>query len=258
MSKNCVIRPHSAGLWSLINNVATCYAIYDNVFVDWRGGHLYGNAQDGDLWLHLFNNNPPYPHAEHDKVNDYPKGHETLTYLHAAQLYPHQGWRKHYNAIWQRFGVREEWADRVAQYLVETFGTQPYIAALIRADTHRGEQVGGRSQTLKEYEDAIRAEITHMQAATGQTPGVYIAAGDDETLEWMRRRFNCKYYPHTRRSRTRASDFHLTAPQHFHDAVNCLVEVMIMAQAHALVHPVSNMATGALYINPGVQSIYIQ
>ncbi len=79
----------------------------------------------------------------------------------------------------------------------------------------------------------------------------------NETVEWMKARFPVTYFEDTPRMKDRNSDRHLNVPQTFKDARRVLVEVMVLSAGRALVHPVSNMATAALYINPEIQSVYL-
>lgn len=256
----CIIKPHNAGLWSLINKVATCDEIYGASHVDWREGHIYHDHGQGNLWDILFENNPP-PAEAAGIVTEYP--HQKYTFDNVAALYngdadPAFAWRQRLHEHYRRWSPQLAHAALVRQYIKREFRGRPYVAAIIRAEGHAGEQTTRKSQTLEQYREAIKAEQKRISKATGHYCELFLMAGDWQTLHWFEHSgLLPHYYQHTHRSPDRSRDYHLSEKQTAQDAVNCLVEVMIAAQAKTLVHPVSNMATGALYINPTTQSIYI-
>ncbi len=242
----CIIKPHHAGLFSLINNVITCMAMYDHVYVDWSKGCLYG-----DCWDALFENQPSTldevtadPAVE--IITNYP--HQLLTYKSAGKLYlSGDAWRDEPHQQWNRLIVRKEIREAV-DTLVWRYNIDRIPAVLVRADTHAGEQLSDISQPLEDYSRALRK----IGASR-----VHVMAGDQETLQWFSSRFDASWLRTTRRSETRAQDFHLNNPQTVEDARNCMIEVLASSRARCLVHPVSNMATAALYMNPQLKSIFL-
>lgn len=249
MKHACIVYPHFAGLWSMINKVVTCAERYANVHVAWQGGHLYDpTGAQGNFWDYLFENNGPrLPDAE--PVTDYPD--MWLTYKNPAKLYVQedQSWRHTCNAIWRGFGIRREF-ERDAALLMRSW---PYVSAMIRSGWHGGEQPSGKLQTWEQYGEAIDAALAEYKGA-----GLYIAASDWESVLWARERYpGVVIHPNVKRAATRADEYHLSNPSTFEDAGHCMAEVLALSQAVALIHPVSNMATAALYINPTVKSIYL-
>lgn len=241
-----MIKPHRAGLFSLINNLITCLFLYRRAHVDWSSGSLYGTPEDGNVWDHLFKPTVP-PDSIFDIIEDYPD--QWLTFNNVAKLYRSPGaWRNACWKQWQKIHVQPEIKEGATDWF-EWNAPKGCISALIRADGHADEQITGRNQTLSEYARAIEENI-----GCGK---VFIMTGDRQTLEWFKVRFPVIFYPDTIRSESRAIDRHLVAPQTIQDAKNCLTEVLILAKMDALIHPVSNMATSALYINPALKSIYL-
>lgn len=262
MKKSCIIRPHRAGLWSLINNVATCGELYERVRVLWESGDpnlIYSaNAGNANLWEFLFEANPSLegiPNEDTDCIYDYPDQH--LTYKNVARHYanPDDPWRKVYRGHFLSWRVRPAWLHQATRFVNGI--DAPLVAVQVRADTHAGEQTSGRSQSLDDYADVLHVAIRHTKEETGLTPKVMVVASDWETVGYFQKHFGARYFNGPRRGKTRQTDFHLNEPQTYKDAADCLCEVLAMSCAHALVHPVSNMATGALYINPSLQSFYI-
>lgn len=259
MKPACIIRPHKAGLWSLINNVATCSELWESVHVDWSGDHpslIYKGT--GNLWLHLFQNNPgarSQLSVNTQLLIDYPDQH--LTYKNVARHYanPTDPWRRVYNAHFRKWAPHTAWVRQAANFADGL--DAPYVAVQVRADTHAGEQTSGRSQSLDDYADVLHVAIRHTKETSGLEPKVMVVASDWETIGYFQKHFGARYFNGPRRGKTRQVDFHLNEPQTFKDAADCFCEVLAMSGASALVHPVSNMATGALYMNPNLESFYI-
>lgn len=253
MRKSCVILPHHAGLFSLINNVITCKLLYDHVHVDWSHGCIYGRPEDGNIWNHLFRPTIPPDGHSHDVLTNYP--FQWLTYKNAAELYVNQdsGWREKCHAVWESLGLKVEIKDKVADVCTEWFLKAPaFISVLIRSIPHAGEQITDRIQSFDDYAAAIETELKNQPDGTR----VFIAANDSESIAWMAQRFPI-LTTYRERGNARSIDWHLARPQTVQDAIDCVVDVVLMSRASAFIHCVSNMATGALYINPNVRSIYI-
>jgi hypothetical protein len=240
---NCVVRAHHAGLFSNLNKVVTCMRMYDWVAVDWSTGSLYG-----DCWNELFE---PRPVSDSPcvVVDEYP--FYDLTAACAGVLYQNigWGWRDRFHACWSRLALKPEAPARAALLR----GEHPdVVAVMIRSNAIQGEQLFDRMQTLDEYAAALDRLLR---------PGskVLVMSSDDESLRWMCSRFDCLFDPSVHRGHRRDQpEPHLEFAQNADDAKRCLAEVLAVSQCRALVHPVSNMATAALYINPELQSVYLK
>jgi hypothetical protein len=251
MNKNATVLAHNAGVFSLINKVVTCLGMYERVHVDFSRGSpcLYSTPGNANLWNYLFKATQPIDGAS-DEVIEYPDS--SITYKNVATLYTAEDeWRQKYNLLWKLICPLESISLAASEFIERAFGDRPFVCAQVRANSHRGEQVSDKSQSLEDYAQAIRSVL-------GNEEPVYIACDIDETLEWFTQQFNpVAWFPATRRAKTRDEDYHLIEKQTFQDAINCLVEVIIMSRARVLIHPISNMATGALYINPTMKHIYL-
>lgn len=269
MSRYCIIKPHHAGLFSLINKVITCAEIYERWSVDWRGGTLYSQPGE-DLWASLFDNlygaQPGQPITDPNDtveyVEEYP--HWRYTYKDAECVYKDRPLRDKLNAIWQTFGIKPELVREAFDFVVNNFGPRLAIGALVRAHTHRGEQRSDRSQTLQEYADAIMgyyaAVADKYPPAKVETPVLYVMAGNTETIDWFKQNMlRCEVvaHPATKRLATRDIDRHLSEPQTLADARQAMLETMILSLCHAMVHPISNIATAAAYMNPNLECILL-
>lgn len=238
----CIVRPHYSGLWSLINKVITCMDKYKKVHVDWSSYCIYG-----DCWNDLFYPTEPVT-GEHDILMFYPN--LKITGTEVAELYKSgDEWRSHYHELWKKLKVRESITAEVDDFCKANFSTH-VVAGMIRDHTHRNEQVPPRSQSLEEYArvfDLVKKPETKF----------FIMCRDNESLAWFASRFPIITYPHTKRCANRDMNLHLMEPQTSQDAKHCLIEILICARANEFVHPVSNMATAVLYINPIVKSHYL-
>lgn len=247
LNSSCIVKAHSAGLFSLINNVITCAGLYESVHVDWSDC-IYGP----DTWGYLFRpTNVPCP--PYDEVSMYPDF--WLTAAHAGLLYQgrsnlHENWRQECNKLWKGLKVLPEHTTFVDDFVTQNFAGHKIISALVRSNSLAGEQLTSRVQTLDEYAAAIDAELTAGAK-------VYVASVDLESLNWLADRFSVIAHPGTVRSSSRTIDQHIVVPQTPLDAVFCLQEVMLLSRASVFVHPVSNMATAALYMNTVLKSVFL-
>lgn len=255
MNQSCLIKGHSAGLGSLINNAILWAYQYPKISVDWSVPDvLYGPK----TWESLFEPLPP-PEEPFDTVCVYPE--QWLTWRWAGDLYrgsdkAHLDWRERCHELWRlHFRVRREIVEYVDRFVAEHFNTHT-VAVQVRWHGHSAEQLAPhRSQTLEEYGTAIMGEIGYCRAGSK----VYVAASDSQTLDWFRSKLSGLFccHPTARRGPTRDSDFHRDAKQTEQDAIDALTEMLLMSRADTLIHPISNMSTAALYFNPQLKSVYI-
>ncbi len=258
MNKACLIKGHNSGLGSLINNAMMWSFEYDRISIDWSPV-IYGP----NTWYSLFAMLPP-PEGRFDDVVVYPESAEVptawLTWRWAAMLYrgenaEHSNWREDCNAKWeQHFHVRPDHLAWTYSFAADHFKKR-MVAAQIRWHGHSGEQIAPhRSLTWEEIADAVDKEIDGDPDA-----GVYVAAGDHESIEWFKARFPGRvvWHPTARRSKNRDVDCTKDFPLTEQDAVDALQEILLIARCDALVHVISNLATVALYIRPVLKSIYL-
>jgi len=246
--KSCIVEAHVAGLGSIINNLVI-WLHEANAYPRWTGS-LYTEPGE-DLWPELF-----LPIEIPKDVTEIVCVHPSqwLTWRNAAELYQGKSrptWRTDCNKLWlDNFIPVPPCTDFVQRFVDELMPTEKKIvAAQIRWHGHSGEQIyPHKSQTLEQYAAAIGQEKPDL---------VYVASGDQHSLDWLAARFPVICHPTSRRSPTRDTDFHRTEKQTPADARHVLEEIMLMALCDVLVHPVSNLATVALYCNPTLKSVYL-
>lgn len=246
MMKSCVIHAHHAGLFSLLNNVITCMDLYDHVHVDWGENCIYWNEGDGNVWNSLFG--PTQAPPGHFEVLDgYPD--QWMTYKGPHGLYGLHDWRVYAHEHWQKITVRPEIMQKVQEYL-GYLPTREFISVLVRSTPHAGEQFSGKSQSLDDYAKAIEENLPPKSF-------VFMMCPDYQTAAWFRQRFPVIWHQNTKRASNRDIDRHLVENQTIEDAKQVLIETLILSQATTLIHPISNIATAALYMNPNLRSVYL-
>jgi hypothetical protein len=239
----CIVKGHNgAGFFSLFNKVVQCLTLYRHVHVDWSEGSLYGNC-----WDELFYPTTP-PTGEHDVVTFYPDNR--ITGIRAHQLYGLDEWRFRYNFFSRQISIKQPLYDRVHDYCESYLYNRDPIGVLVRATTHAGEQPSLQSQSLEDYEKAI-------QKLWQPNSTLHVMSQDSASIKWLHERFPGSSYPLSNRSLSRDTDRHLAGAQTAEDAKNVFVEMLILARCRALVHPVSNIATAALYYNPILEGVYL-
>lgn len=244
-----IVRGHNAGLGSLINNVLMHMMVSEVVGVDWRNT-LYSQDEE-NLWDVLFDG-PPSGKSPHNPMTVGVHEPQWLTYKNVAELYQSDGnWRRRCRAQWIRLCPRFEHVLEALEFTQKHFYANETVAVQVRVNGHAGEQINGKSQPLDEYARAI--ESTGMAHN-----GVFVVSSDEESLAWFEQRFPVISYPKTKRARTRASaDVHLSVKQTPEDAIVAFEEIMVMSQAHTLIHGISNMSTLSLIISPTLKSVYL-
>lgn len=245
--KSCVVVSHRAGLFSLINKVVLCATLYDHVHVDFSQGHEHA-YKGRNLWESLFEPTTP-PAGDYDTILEYPD--YSITGGAAGRLYQSGNeWRKKYHKAWEKLRVLSKHEKAAIVFVAQNWNLADAVAVLVRCHGHGREQLSGISQPLDDYAKAFE-RIKHYDSL------LHVMCGDDETLAWFKERFPVTSVLITR-AVTRDTDLSEADSLTVADAITCLVEVLILSKARALVHPSSNMATAALFINPRLESVYLQ
>ncbi len=248
MNSSCIVKAHGAGMFSNINKVVTCLRFYDHVHVDWsKAGEndpafKYGGSFYGDCWNDLFEPTTP-PEPPYDEVSEYPT--YEITDACAGVLYQREqwGWRQRYHDAWNKLTCK-----------IKPLPVRPHtIGVMIRSEVHGGEQLSGRMQPLEEIAEA-------MQKAATSASTFFVVSSDEESIQWMINRFGrIRYTPGVKRTAKRTDpEQHVNVPQTKEDAIQVVQEVLTLADCETLIHPVSNMATAALFINLNLKSIYLK
>lgn len=249
MNRSCIVRAHSAGLFSNINKVVTCLELYDHVHVDWSNElNVYKprDGQDENAWNHLFVQSPR-PTEAFDEVLEYPHLKYTATNV-AAQYKSGDEWRHRLNLLWRKLTPQHRVLANAMRFTWRTIGV------IVRSDAIAGEQENGSNASLDQYVWAVKQVLREHK----NKPLVFAVCSDEVSLRRFVKEFDALTYPASKRARSSKEDRHMEQPQTIMDAIHCMAEVISLSRCQALVHQVSNMATAALYMNPYMKSVYIQ
>lgn len=249
MNRACKVTAHGAGLFSNINKILVCLRLYEQVYVDWsKAGpndpaFKYGGSFYGDCWHDLFYDATPPPQEPYDLIHQYP--FYDITGACAGVLYqnPEWGWREAYHKAWARLSC-----------VVDPIPVGPgTIGVLIRSDALGGEQLYGKNQTLLQY-------VESMSKLTNHDKSFFVVSSDLESITELQSVFANIYYSTGIKRNAKRSDpeQHLNVPQTKQDAIDVMREVLALARCEKLIHPISNMATAALIINPSLKSVYLK
>lgn len=253
--KAAIIRPHKAGLFSLINNVITCAHHYEYVYVDWSGENCRYRS-NRNVWDALFEPNVhPSEVADIESIDVINEFHEdrSFTYKHAANLYGRDWWRGHCHLLWRnKLRPQQRFLDQAARFIANLNPrNRRMVSLIIRSHPHAGEQITNRSQTFAQYD----AEIAKHREEDPEAI-IFMVPGSYEAANYFVDKWDAWHHPDSVLTVARETDS-LSHEQTEDSAKQIFTEILIAAAADYLVHPVSNMATAALYINPLLRSVFI-
>jgi hypothetical protein len=257
--KQLIFQPHPAGFFSNFNKVTHALSVYNEQVgeIVWQmigeGMHQY---HCDEVFSKLFK---PY---KEDVVCD-----ESITvqrYIdvkytahHVAEVYDSsdQKWRHNLNAVFNKYIkftdlLDQTWNNIFTKQFEEQAGTK--IGILIRNNALNCEQPYQKLPEKQSYIDAIE----QIQAGSKT---VVCAIDNREDLAFFTEKYKCIYNEHVSRSNT-ASD----PETHLHNQLSCIdaayhfLEAYALSKCDYLIHPVSNISTAALYMNPKLQNVFLK
>jgi hypothetical protein len=250
----CIVVPHrGGGLFSLFNKVITCMEIYPRIRVDYLPRQTpYKRVAEKNLWETICHplRNAPVDGEPCDLVESYP--HHRYTGRTAGRLYGlDESWRSrlhpHFKGIEVKGEVFEIARSISAGVLLECITilhrTEPALAR---------EQLNGVLPTVDELCQAANAVSAHRP--------VFVCADSHEGTAAFRQRLGTRVVVWDAADRTERSG---KALQHTgtcgsdHVRRMFALTLAISRTAH-LVHPTSNIATAALYMNPKLAHTFVQ
>lgn len=226
--------------------------IYERVRVSFPPSEThYKNVSETNLWEVICDplRNAPHEHEACDRVMTYP--HDQYTGSQAGHLYWRaDGWR---NRLHQQF-QRIEPKDAVLEVARSIFPDviQQSISVIHRAESGLArEQLTGELPSVEDMCEAVNKICKHAP--------VLVCADSSETTEEFRSRLQKRALIWDGLDRVPAG----SAP-HFRDSYgsehvrNMFARTLALSQSAHLIHPVSNIATAALYMNPKLPHSFIE
>lgn len=257
-----VFKPHNCGggFFSQFNQTIQGLSHYYNVInqVEWdmhdTNAFCYNS---GDVFRHLFeeyNNNEPSLEVKTFEMfidQNYTAHLVAEKYVCAEQ----KQWRNTYYKAYKKFIKHTELVNNTFSEIYtnqfKTFNNIPKVGILIRNNNLSTEQPRRISPTKELYVKAIN-DLNLKNFV------IVCAIDNNEDLNYFNTRYNTIYNEHTTRSLTAYhNEPHRVDGLNIKDAVNHYLEGYTLSMCDYFIHPVSNVATAALYMNPDIKNIFI-
>jgi hypothetical protein len=220
----------------------------------------YGQAGDGNIWLHFFE---PLPFSELPperlEVCEYPETgacHVTGKDVYATYRL-NSRWRKKYNALFGRFvRIRSFLAERADAIFTSRMAGRCCVGVHYRNPRHAVECL--RPIPPPEvFIDRVRKLLP-----AGRTAAVVLASDFEPAVDAFRVAFGelLVIQPEVTRvtSLERNQLHHVAAHQSLALGEQVLVDCLLLARCDVLLHVTSNVATTAGYINPELRMVYCE
>lgn len=270
-TQRLVLTPHYlAGFFSNFNQVMNILVHQDHyprlksIEVDWsvvekvpEAHFCYGRPEDGNLWLHFFEQLPfeQTPNLNTLRTNSYVD--YSITGIEAYDLYRSgSAWRYTYHQAYVRYiKLRPHISQMVEDFYSEQMAGKHCLGFHIRNALH-SEHPGGGMPSLAEYIDKAKELIAK------QTEGelvIFLAADVDEVVDRFSGAIDVPVVvqPNVQRaSQSSKRQLQIDNPEpSVKLGRDVLIDCLLLAKCKSLVHTTSNVSTALGYINPQTEMI---
>jgi hypothetical protein len=164
-------------------------------------------------------------------------------------------WRTKFNKIYKKYFVHTDYLNNTFNDILkpqfDQYKNIPKIGILIRNNNLGPEQPRKTSPTIDLYLDAIRQHNLNDFA-------LVCGIDNNQDLNFFKTHFNTIYNPYTSRSETAShNEPHHSGSLQAVDAAYHYLEGYMLSMCDYLIHPVSNVATGALIMNPELKNVFV-
>jgi len=261
MSKRIIFESHPAGFFSNFNKIITTLLLNeDNVQeIIWQmSGPGMQQYRCGEVFSKLFLpfNNKETVATETLHIQLYPD--TTYTAHHVIDVYknPCQEWRKKLNRIYTKYIKFTNFLDNAWQnvfaHQFDIYNSVPKVGILISNKALEAQQP-------KKIMPDRTAYIGCINALNLKNYAVVCAIDNRQDLNFFNSNYKCVYNEHISRTNT------VDEPEsHLHnsqltciDAAFHFLEAFALSKCDYIIHPVSNIATAAMYMNPTAKNIFI-
>jgi hypothetical protein len=257
MTTKYIFEQHEGGFFSNFNKVVTFLTHNQPGDIAWRmQGQPYGAFaySCGEVFSNLFKH--VIINDDIDKNVQIVKEFEYLQYTgkNADVLYTeNQEWRTLLNTTYNKFIHPTEKLRNRIKDVDDRFRQidNVKIGILKRNQLLKCEQVSNNMPTAGVYKRAI-------ENIDAKSKKLYLSVDNYSDLNFFRDSFDCIYSESMRRTSKDSDTEPHFVPGTTEDAENIFLDVYALSKCDFLVHPISNMATAALYINPYLTSIYLR
>lgn len=251
------VHQHEGGFFSNFNKVITFLKNNNVSKIDWK---LYGQPYGafayscGEVFGKLFESyDDGQPSHDQFILRNYIDYTFTGKDVYKKYNDKDQSWRKELNSKLKYFKPTDLLQKNVAIYnnAFDKIRNKELIAVLKRNELLKCEQQTNKLPTLNDY-------FNQIDQYYDDNTYIWLSVDNKYDLDQFLKRYSrCIYNPRIRRSdKNTDTEPHFTPGTEL-DAVFTFMEVYSMAKCNKLIHPISNMATAALYFNPEMESIYI-
>lgn len=244
-----VIIPHGSGLFSNLNKVLTIAEAFfsTNFYVDWRRMNYYGDSGE-NVWDWLFDQGD-FPQGEFTEYLEWP--HHKYTWKWAADQYEgNKDWRFRLNDYLKSLKIKEYFIKESKKFFADKGSP---LGVLVRASPLlRLEQPNDKMPSFEDYCRSIESVLKDGQR-------IFLMTDNDEDLNKFRDKYGEKlFFREHARSYSSHVEFHTNFSQSRSDVEECFLEAICLSQCETFIHPVSNIATFALYCNPELNHYFLK
>lgn len=257
--KNVLVKVshHEGGFFSNFNKVTTYLKDKNVAGIHWNlQGQPYGAFayNCGEVFGKLFQE---YNEGKNiDEVFEL-REYDCLDYtgkdVHKQYINKDQKWRKELNATLRYVKptpILQNFIDEIDDKFSALKGKQ-IIGVLKRNELLKCEQVSGKLPTIEQY-------FTEIDKLFNDNTYICLSVDNITDInQFINKYSRCAYNPYIRRTQLNTDTEPHFLPGNVHDAIYTFLEVYMLSKCNYFIHPVSNMATAALYFNPELKSIYI-
>jgi hypothetical protein len=167
----------------------------------------------------------------------------------------HKEWRLRFNKVYKKYIKHTNYLDeiftRVFAKQFEFYKDLPKVGVLIRNNNLGVEQPRKTSPTIDTYLNALNK--------LGLKDFVVVCAIDNKhDLNWFKTHFKTIHNSNTTRSETaHHAEPHHSSQMKLIDAAYHYLEGYALSKCDYFIHPVSNVATGALIMNPELKNVFV-
>lgn len=235
---------HRGGLFSNIIKVVSWMVDHPeiNYFIDWTPPDfsLYGTSVDGNIYDKLFTQTVP-EFSYFNKTVTWP--HYNYTHRASHNLFKREDWRFEFNSAWERLGLKQDICDKEMQELLEDNNS---TAIQIRSPKQSKEHPNKKVPTYQRY----------LEKIPDNGGLVFLATDTAEVLEYFQKHLGSRLVTRNTK-RGSGGEVHLKGDSSLQDAKEVIMDVLCITSCDLFIHSISNIATGALIINPILKSIYL-
>lgn len=259
---NLILKSHKCGggFFSQFNLVIQGLYLYDGlinrVIWDMQDAPAF-QYNNGDVYKPLFEEyNDGTISNEIETVNTFFNQNYTAHLVANKYLSNEQRiWRTRFNNVYKKYIKHTQYLKDIFNNIFlpqfEQYKSVPKIGILIRNNNLGVEQPRKISPTVELYLKAIK-ELN--------LPDFVVVCGIDnnQDLNFFKQHFKTILNPYTTRSETAwHSEPHHSSQMKAIDAAYHYLEGFALSKCDYLIHPVSNVATGALIMNPSLKNIFV-